>query len=306
MDKFDPNIQATVTRRIVFQPGGQDEPKIEVGFQPISPYAHNSIWSCKFDYLVDGVSMDLDGKWGKNGTLATGTEAAAFFSVQHDRPFWFKGSQISLKIRKKHSKIMGCYLNVHICIPDAIKSQRVVGLLGSPNGSTRDDFMDKDGTDLQHKGDTEWEHGYKYGTQNWCLRDKSASLFDTPMADASLCDEEYDDSLEQEVAKAPDDIKAISGADVRCLIEGTAGGIEDSMDSETELEENYGGVDFEPSMEDPDVEEENEVFEQNSNVVGGPSDEENQTEDEVDKSKEASISGDPVSQREIIPVGSCL
>jgi len=170
-----------------------------------------------------------------------------------------------MKVRKKHSAKMGCYLNVRVCLPDKIKSENIVGLLGSPNGDTSDDFMDADGTNLNwvNLGKTEWEDGYNYGTQNWCIRGQGVSLFKDPM-DPSLgsCDEPYDDTLANSVANAPDDIKEICGVDINCLIESMAGDIEDGVDSVRELEENFGGLDTTPKPTDTDVEEEDEVFEQ--------------------------------------------
>lgn len=130
--------------------------------------------------------------------------------------------------------------------------------------------MDRDGNNLHHRGRTAWEYGYYYGSQNWCIRNSTNSMFKVPTANAGKCKEAYDGSLEREVANAPQEIKEICGADVQCLIEGLAGDIEDSVEAKRELEENYGGLEFEPSVEDPDIVEENEVFEENSNTIGGP------------------------------------
>jgi len=214
------------------------------------------------EYYIDGQRVMLDSLWARNGTLSTGTEAVHYFPKGNDRFFYFPGSGISFHIRKKHSSMLGCFLNVKLCLPDDITQQeRIVGLLGTPNGNTEDDFMDSNGVDLGHKSILEWKDAYDYCTQNWCIKDKADSLFVTPI-DTNYCNEPYDETLELQVKNSPQELVDLCGGDIACLIEGTAGDISDSTESIAE-QRAMVSVEAIPEIDanDPGVEDQDKVFE---------------------------------------------
>ena len=105
-EKFENDTQGTVTTAAALVTGESGEPKIEVRFN-----------GCKLEYLINGVIIDLDSKWVREGTLSTENFVAHFFLKRDDRLFYFPGSGISFHIRKKHSDKMGCYMNVKVCLP---------------------------------------------------------------------------------------------------------------------------------------------------------------------------------------------
>jgi hypothetical protein len=231
MGKFKPEYQATVTRKAVFQTGRPNEPKIEMAFRP---------GTCILDFKLDGKAVDLDGSYCMKGSYATENLNAAFFSSQDDRYIYFPGSKISFHIRRKNSVTMGCYMNVKVCIPDdVLATEMLVGLFGgNPDGTTGNDFVDRQGKDLNHQGKTIWADAYNYCTDNWCVRNQADSLFSTPMP-SGTCDDPYDDSLEKAL-ESNDDLKVICGNNMACLVEGAAGDATDSIDSARELQEAYG------------------------------------------------------------------
>lgn len=263
MDRFgDKALQATVARKVVLRTPDDSEPKLEVRYFDILNKR------CRLQYLLDGKAVNMDGAWLRHGSLASGTEKVQFYVSRHDRYFFFPGSKISLHIRKKHSDAMGCYMNLKICLPDEIvKDEKIVGLLGSPNGDASDDWMDPQGNNLDHQDKVDWAQGFNYGTKTWCCKEEADSLFGSPMKcnPKECCDEEYNDDLERAVMGAPEELRSVCGFDLDCLTDGTAGGISDSTDTVRELKEVYGvEVSPEEKETDPDTEEEDEVFEETS------------------------------------------
>jgi len=216
------DLQATVTTGIHFRTGRPEEPDIELDFT----------W-CWARYYVDGVEKKMDSKFVLNGTLATDNENVHLFNNWVDRWFWYPGSGISLHFRMKRSANMGCYYNVKLCIPDDIKSERMVGIFGSPNANQADDFMARDGTSLDHQGNTEWEDAFTYCAENWCIDDNANNHFMTP-GDNAHCKVPYDPALENSVKNASPELQAICGGNTACLIEGAAGGTEEAGSSVTE------------------------------------------------------------------------
>jgi hypothetical protein len=277
MGKFNQAYQATVTRKAVFQTGRPGEPKIEMAYKT---------GTCTLEFKLNGVAVNLDGNWCTQGSYATGTEKAAFFWSGDDRYIYFPDSKISFHIRKKNSVAMGCYMNVKVCLPDdVLATETLVGLFGSnPDGNKGNDFVDRQGKDLNHQGKTTWADAYNYCTDHWCVRQTSDSLFATPMSPAT-CDEPYDDSLEKAVAGA-DDLKTICGNNAACLLEGLAGGASDSIDSARELKETYAVEIIPIPKQTEDPVEKDQIFE-TTPVEPAPA--------PVTRTNDGSAFGDPVS-----------
>lgn len=250
-EKFEAATQITVTTAATLVTGHSGEPTIEVRFN-----------GCKLEYLINGVSKDLDSKWAREGTLSTENFVAHFFLKGDDRIFYFPGSGMSLHIRKKHSDKMGCYMNVKVCLPSSMLKQTIVGLYGSPNGYMGDDFMDRDGISLNHRGNIFWDAAHHYCASNWCIKDPANSLFEIPVL-GHYCHEPYDSSLENDVMDVSPDIFAICDGNMECLVEGTAGDISDSVDSLAEqLLLSQHEVFLEEGEDDPDPMDHDRVFEQ--------------------------------------------
>lgn len=250
-EKFDNGSQGTVTTAATLVTGAAGEPKVEVRFN-----------GCRLEYLINGVIMDLDSKWVRDGTLSTQNFVAYFFLIRDDRYFYFPGSGISFHIRKKHSDKFGCYMNVKVCLPDELAREHIVGLYGSPNGNVEDDFMDRVGVSLTHRGNTYWKAAYHYCTSNWCITDPVNSLFETPI-DGEHCHEPYDKTLESNVMSAPPELFSICEGNIECLVDGILGDISDSTDSLAEqLFLSQHEESPEEEVDDPDPMEQDRIFEQ--------------------------------------------
>jgi len=274
-DKFLSDQQATVTRAITIQTGRKDEPKFDLVFD-----------GCTANTYLDGKKINIDAGYGQYGTQATHNPGLHMMAKGNERWFYYSGSKVLVHIRKKNSKVMGCYTNTCVCIPDDLKAERIVGLFGSPNGDMADDFMAMDGTNLEHGGKTTWADAYNYCHDDFCIRDQAFSMFGTPMS-ATHCDAPYDPKLENEVANASPELKAICGDDVACLIEGAAGGIEDSADS-VQTQRDLGTTEAAPtdSDTDPNPADYNSVF-QKTVVVPAP------ISGNPTKTDGANVKGDP-------------
>jgi len=221
--KFE-SMEASTMTGFALKSGRNDDPDLEV-FLPNSKH-------CGLQYMIGGTQQNVHEKYGRNGTISTGTEKIHFMHKAGYKFLLWKDSGISIKYQTKHSKTLGCYLNAQFCIPDDIKAESLVGLFGSPDGDKNNDFMDPDGKDLELvvKGKTGWKDAYDYETKNWCIRDQADSLFTDSMTEHK-CDLPYDPTLENEVKNAPPELKAICGGNKECLTEGTVGEVKDSTDS---------------------------------------------------------------------------
>lgn len=88
-------------------------------------------------------------------------------------------------------ELWSCHWNYYLCLPASQKDQfqdTTVGLLGTPNGDTSDDWMTRDGTQLQlqHTGDQRHENMYDYCVENWCVSQEDSIMTyhgDTTYAD---------------------------------------------------------------------------------------------------------------------------
>jgi len=88
-------------------------------------------------------------------------------------------------------ELWSCHWNFYVCLPEAEQEafeQGGLGLLGTPNGNTQDDWMDKNGNTLEIKrhGKTKQEDAINYCYDNWCV-----SQMDSIMTHSE--DSSYDD-----------------------------------------------------------------------------------------------------------------
>jgi len=222
-ERFE-ELQVTVTRAVKFTSPNADEPTVEVVMN-----------GCRREYYVDGEYLKLDTLWQQLATDAAQHEKLKFRALRGDkRTFYFVDSGIQITVRRRRSTTMGCYLDVTICIPDDLKTEQIVGLLGTPNGDDTDDWVDETGLILP-QGDLIWEDAFVYA-KNWCI--EGGSSFASDCGDAcGHCDEEYDSTLEEQMKNVSPELLAVCGNNPACLIEGTLGDLDDAADSVVVLSE---------------------------------------------------------------------
>ena len=149
---------------------------------------------CVINYYVEGKPADF----GEDGNAIEGIEFMADVDIGKEIVdyVFFTGSAVMYTVLPKKGSF-GCVLNSKVCLPPKmVEEERIVGLLGSPDGNMADDWMNQSGQNLRHGGDTEWEAAYDYCTTNWCVHDESESIFGylpgTQWSDYYECAENFD------------------------------------------------------------------------------------------------------------------
>jgi hypothetical protein len=123
----------------------------------------------------------------------------------------------------------GSYLNFDLQIEkQTLVGESMVGLLGTPNKDTSDDWMAPNGTKVPVGSGNDMLFGpaYNYCRRNWCLRNASASLFTYGVGESfaafSKCDKVYDSTIERVLASPPQCIVGACGSNQQCLLDGIA------------------------------------------------------------------------------------
>ncbi|CAB9530691.1 expressed unknown protein [Seminavis robusta] len=162
---------------------------------------------------------------------------------------YYPKTRVQLVVRLSSSTKYGCYFSTKVCLPDDYRrDEKLIGLLGSPDGDYYNDWMNTEGTGLRVPGYGLSEKSYHYCTTYWCVKEKSSSLFwYEPGEDFKMfnkCGDNYDGRIESCVKTPPEWLKKICYlTDKRCLFEGCAGGPEEAknaLDAEYDLTNEKG------------------------------------------------------------------
>lgn len=210
---------------------------------------------CGVNYFVN----DQPANFGDDGLAYPGMQYFKQVKVGKDKVdyvFWKdSGIMVTVFVRKG---TYGCVLAAKICLPPSmLATEKVVGLMGTPNGDKSDEWMDQYGTTLQ-RGTGLWKKAYDYCTQNWCVRDASESIFGYPEgeswathAEGGCVDNiEYDPETELAVMDATTECKeccapAAEGIDkIQCLTE-----CEEAADIDTGIQQCLINLETETSLE---------------------------------------------------------
>ena len=105
-----------------------------------------------------------------------------------------------------NSDDFGCYFRSQVILPfEYLSNETLVGLLGTPNDDSTDDWVAPDGTALLQPAradDLLFSAAYDYCTTNWCISNQTDSLFQNAAQTGGFvsgCNVSYNDSLEQKV-----------------------------------------------------------------------------------------------------------
>ena len=147
---------------------------------------------------------------------------------------------LSVSFRAQRSSFFGCYfesLNV--------SSQRVLGLLGSPNRECRDDWMSRSGAVFPAPQTSEerlFEVASIFCTANWCVKTAADSLFTYKRGSLhstfSKCNQPY--GMQPDCSSAPQTLRNLCRNDAACLVKGLAGNVDDAKNTlsvQTEIDE---------------------------------------------------------------------
>jgi len=213
---------------------------------------------CVLNYYANGTLTDF----GEDGKLWDGIDFQADIDVGRDVVdyVYFTGSGVMYTVMAKKGSF-GCVMNSKICLPPKmVQEEKIIGLLGTPDGNSGDDFMSAFGTDLKHGGNTGLRDAYDYCTREWCVHNEDDSIFgyegETKWADYYGCAEAYDPSAEQKVAEASPECvtccQPLHGKveNEACLLECMEGGEDGATDCKIEIENEETLADVEKKCPD--------------------------------------------------------
>lgn len=164
--QFGKSGQVSIATGFVVQDEG-DSPRIQItapetktGFAQIFGPA-----KCQLQLFVDGVQQDLlsfENDKVKVGLVRNGSTLEVSYKLS--------GLRVDLRVGGG----MFCMMNICVYVPDS--DDNLVGLLGSPDGKSNNDWMDKTGKVLA-RGSSRGKDAYDYCLKNWCINNEHESLF---------------------------------------------------------------------------------------------------------------------------------
>jgi len=198
--------------------------------------------NCEVELVVDGEKQSM---------LSYDSASATVSQIGQQITIEYPGV---LKVKMSLSVFGRCYFSVDFELDDCESyAESAIGLLGSPNSNSTDDWTDPNGNvlELPSGGVSSFffEPAFNYVKDNWIITNKddtiftydSCASFDT----VSVPDEKYDPTTEEKVQNPPGEIADICGDDIGCIIDGVTLG----EDAAEEFIEN-------PAIERKPVEEE--------------------------------------------------
>ena len=219
----------SVAKAIVVNPGDAGLPKIQLDI------ADNSTVSmCRADVHVND-ELRNPGDFSGDGPVSIQhgeeTDNTGEFATSHPTV------GVNAIVLAKRSEIFGCVLSAQACLPDdcASSNGKWVGLLGSPNKNSQDDWMTTNGTSLYvPRKEMTYSKAYNYCGSQWCIRSEENSLFTCNDRDSETfssfchCDLPCNSEIEDSLRSAKPSSKSLCKNDVTCLSEVFAGGTEDA------------------------------------------------------------------------------
>ena len=230
--KFRDNKRPTVTKALTFNTGDGD-PLLQVSV-PDTPVGGSCMPYIHVDkvQVVDALANDF---------VAPGIQVA-YDETKRTKGYiiYYHQSGVQATIHGKKSSANGCVMSAKFCFPGDWDRSReeFVGLLGpQPDGDKSNDWMDWQNTPVPvptNRKDLRFDKSYDYCVDNWCIRDEAKSnfVYQTGESHAGFnqCGLPADIETRICVESPADDLAAICGADLGCLVDGCVGGVEEAKD----------------------------------------------------------------------------
>jgi hypothetical protein len=224
-----PGKSVTTTQGVVLNTGFEGEPKVEVSYTK----------TCDLTYFINGAEVVLE------DDPATGHDKLEFYASGNERDFIF-ASGVTLKVTLR-SYVGDCLLNSYICLPCDLADENIVGILGSPDDNSGNDYMNRDASIFTPKPTTRQAKN-EYCTNTWCVARKSDNLFIDPVP---TCADAFDEELDKAIEEAPKEIKDACGDNEACLVDAVAA---------DDVTEGLRTLEDEEAPAEPPTEDEREEF----------------------------------------------
>lgn len=227
-----PDVQGSVTKGVAALLGSSPPVSFVIA-QSASSAGRTVIRDCPVLFYVSSRVRNLFSGSGQSAVKVVATSDGAI-SVEYP-------NGITVQFSVQTSSFFGCYFeSVNVFLPEAfVRANQVIGLLGSPNGNIQDEWMTRMGVPLPLPESTNerlYAAAYNYCTTNWCIKERSESLFSyepgTSFESISArCDVVYRGP--PNLSSASSALQTLCGEDTACLIDGIIGGIEDARNALT-------------------------------------------------------------------------
>jgi len=280
VDPADDNKQVSVTRAVAFKVDPQI-PMIRIKTQD-----GLEVESCTLEYeivnedgttetilgndLRDEFPLRFDFTEKKNGKIKNREISIKSADTSKKMKFTYRDHDVNIDVKVKESKGLryGCVLNINVCVNEESHPD-LVGLLGTPNGDTTDDWMTSDGTPIDMPTSNTWLklNGTDYCFDNHCVDDFADSMFDSQTWVNKCGDNNFDKGKAEEVLTTA--LNACAAANIIITDEDAL--YDAAMSCKPEQEDCSGC----PLSLFPDAQEENDADncddpEENSGSLGDP------------------------------------
>jgi len=207
-----------VTTAIVTRGETASQPVIQVAVASEGgvsvPVGHNR--ECPIELLVNGERQESLEYYGDSVKVQ---QVGSTITIVYDE---------QLRVDMRASFFGRCYFTSDFYLFDCdAKKDSVIGLLGSPNGISSDDWMTTDGTVLDLPAGASkyfFEPAFKYTKENWIITDENESLFNYEEGQSferfSDPGQTFDPEFQDEIENADANIVEICGDDMGCRIDG--------------------------------------------------------------------------------------
>jgi len=226
--------QASVSTGVVFADEGK--PVIQISTPRSDKSSLDTVNLCPIDFYVDGTAYRLGATLGSS-TVTVTLENDNKIKIKHTDTF------VSLDVTVHKSNTFGCYIMVQVALPGSFRTgQTLLGLLGTPNGNTDDDWMTPNGVVLEPpSSDLErlFSTAYDYCRENWCAQDSADSLFTYGVGESFdaiyKCDVQFSVEIENAfnaIITDPTSNQELSDScngNVACLVDGLCGDMSDAQ-----------------------------------------------------------------------------
>ena len=226
---------ASVLHGVAIQDEG-DTPKVQLSIpQEASAYGTTietkaGDYQCVLDFFVNDIEHSLQ------GGLYEDDDIKVVVIKNFEIRVYYKASQFWVKIRVGYYE--GCLVHTCYYIPD---TDNVIGLLGTPDQDTTNDWMTRSGEVVPVPDDRiarVKKEAYDYCTQNWCLQDAEESIFHyNEIAFGydfhyySRCALEYGESLADFIEHVEPHVVEACNRELACMMDALEGGLEGALEA---------------------------------------------------------------------------
>lgn len=216
---IDPSMSASVMRAVAVKEDNAPNLQIEVPAVQVDG-------KCPISFYIDGAVQDLlHGVLSEDVLVQELGETAAVI--------YYPKTGLQFIFFVHHSDNFGCYVSTKLCVPkDYREGEKLIGLLGSADRDTTNEWVDSQGNTIPATGSMYFEEAYNYCTDNWCNTDETKSVFSyhagESFADFNKCNDAYIGGELETCSTTPSaDLEGICGTDMACIVDGCAGDLED-------------------------------------------------------------------------------